>query len=629
MRFLQHPSVRLVGVAVIVAVALRALFFRLSGWLWHFELPVSSADLLPWARWAMMNRDGAEPYALVALAILEIVATTLGLWLLARVHGRWRATIVASLLVAVAVVAYNAPPRPPLAAVEPSLQRALYVVAGSLIASLLLARSVRRNTRTPALLAILLIPICFIPTTLPSFSDLVCILAPSLQLQHGIPLRAVYMQYDLLPSLLAIAWRKVGGASAHFSFVCCVGYFAMLSGLFAIGRRMFGRSYLVGPMVLSIILARMYASWADPSALPQVTPIRLDLWPLLLAATLAWGIRRWPAGLSVGLLFILSRSVGSLYVGAYALALAGDFFARRDASPPSARASLVRDLRAGLVETLPSLALIAISLLTARLLYGNFGSGAVALYRRLGVGMMRIDKGSFYWWLLPLTGAVGWLAFSRRAMLSTRRAEASIFAAALLVANSIYFFGRSHEHNLINSGTAFVFSFFLALDLAWPLADDPFVLRWLFSLAPYAVVSICAYGYSERVIKKLDAQQGFVLSQRPLSGEALPQIRCDEVRRVAGNSPVFFLSKDDFWYYEGCGYTPLAYVQPVSLNVLKKPLVAEINRQLDLGAKVFVSRDARDRYAQVWPELLPDLFGPELTETQTFLVYQRLVGASK
>jgi hypothetical protein len=619
----------LLGVAVVVGVAVRSLFFLIAARLWSFALPLQAAEVLPWARWAIVDRDGAEPYGLLASVIVQLAATGLGFLLLARATPRWRAAIVGVLLVGVGIFAFELPPRPPLRAIDKDLSRALLVVAGSVLAALLIARSTRRTTGAPALLAALLLPISFIPTALPSVLDLACVLAPALRLQHGVPLRAIYMQYDLLPSLLGLAWTKLGAPPATFSFVCAGTYYAMLIGLFILARRMFEHTHLAGPLVLSIVLARMYASMVDASALPQVTPLRLDLWPVLLAAVLAGGLRRWPVGLALALLCFFSRSIGTLYVLAYALALAADFLAVRHATLADARPPLGQDLRASLLEVAPSIALVALSFVLARLVFGDFGSDAVAMYRRLGVGMMRIDRTSFYWWLLPLTGAAGWLAFSRRGSAPSRRAEATIMAVALVAINSMYFFGRSHEHNLINTSAAFLFCLFLLFDMAWPSKDsDPRVLRAMFHLAPYLVVAVCAYSYSQRIITKLEAQRGVLVDQHRVPGPVPPNVDCNEIRRAAGDSRVFFVSQNDFWYYQQCGYTPQGYVQPIFLNVLTKSLVAEINDALDSGAKVFVPRNLGDFCAAAWPEMLPGLSNPERTETPNFFVFRRRVVSS-
>ncbi len=211
---------------------------------------------------------------------------------------------------------------------------------------------------------------------------------------------------------------------------------------------------LAGPLVLAIVLARMYRSTVDASAIPQVSPLRLDLWLLVLVGVLAGGLRRWPVGLVLGLL--------------WALALAGDFLADRFATRAGERPPVRAALRLALVDIGPSLGLIALSLVAALAVSGHLGADGLSLYGHLGAGMMRIGRDSFYWWLLPLLGMAGWLAFAQRRSLPSARAQAALMAVALLVANAIYFFRRSAEQNLINLAGSFLFGLFLVLDLSWP-----------------------------------------------------------------------------------------------------------------------------------------------------------------
>ena len=58
MKSLLHPVLRIVGVAVAVALALRALFFYKAQWLWAQYVPAAPLSLTPWTRWAAKEHDG-------------------------------------------------------------------------------------------------------------------------------------------------------------------------------------------------------------------------------------------------------------------------------------------------------------------------------------------------------------------------------------------------------------------------------------------------------------------------------------------------------------------------------------------------------------------------------------------
>jgi hypothetical protein len=630
MRLLLHPVVVLVASLVSAVSALRALFLWQAEWLWHFARVVAYADVTPWARFAMRDRDGAEPYALIAYVFLLSAVAIGGSVGLSLLLPRPRSVAVASLLGMSAVFAHEVPPRPPLAAVAP-LGAATLVVAGCWLSTLLLQRSTRCRAGALVGLAVVLAPICFLPTTHPSLQDLFSILSPALRLQHGSSVREVYLQYDLLPSLLAIGWSQLGGQPLGFACVCAAAYYAMLLGLFVLARRMFRRASLVAPLLVAVVVVRIYACIIDPTAMPQVTPVRLELWLFLLAAVLRCGLEHWCVGFVLGLLCLLSRSMGTLYLGAYGLALLLDFLARRWAAPPAARPAWIADVRRSAHRlAAPALCIVAF-LAAARWLFGGFGSDALALYREFGVGMLRIAPHSFYWWLLPLTPAVGWLAFAQRGSLPERHGQAAILVAPLVLVNSFYFFGRSHEANLINLAASFLFCCFLGLDLAWPSSPhEPRPMIWAFRAAPWLIVGACGYYYSGRILERMAAQVALFLNQRPLPmalQDFMPVIHCDEIRRAAGDARLFFLSKADFFYYHDCGLEPQGYIQPVSLNVFKRPLIEEMNRLLTADVEIVIPRDPRD-WDRFFSQFRGDLVSLAVVETPNYRVYRRQVATA-
>ena len=130
MKLLQHPSIRLLGVTVAVGVAVRALFFKVAPWLWHSQfLPVPNERRFALgALGNMVDRDGAEPYGLLAAVMVQLGLTALGYVLLTRVAPRWRTIGVVLLLALVGVFAYRHPPRPPLHAIATELSTRRWLV---------------------------------------------------------------------------------------------------------------------------------------------------------------------------------------------------------------------------------------------------------------------------------------------------------------------------------------------------------------------------------------------------------------------------------------------------------------------------------------------------------------------
>jgi hypothetical protein len=627
MKLPRHELVTVTGLALAATIALRGVFFLVAPWLWSLARAYSPADITPWVRTAMINRDGAEPYALFALVGLIWLVLILSMaWFRRALPSRSRPMVVV-LVGSAAGLCVLAPPVPPMLAVAPDPWSVILVVAACLSAAILLRLGLKAQMRLPTLVAVVLLPMCLIPTTLPSLQDASCILAPALRISTGARLRDIYMQYDLLPQLLALAWKKVGGAPLTFSYVGAATFYALFLGVFWLARRLFVHTTLAAPLLICLVVVRFYAVMLDGAATPQVTPMRLDLWLPLLAVAFVAGLRHWLVGLVLGAMCFFARSIGTLYLVAYVIALGADVLAEQRSSGLASRRALLRAVVVAARETAPTWGFVALAFLMARVVFGSFGSDAVALYRSYGVHMMRVSPDSFYWWLLPMTGIVGWLAFESRAAGSQRRGQAALFAVALTAVSSIYFFGRSHEHNLINLSASFLFCTFLGIDLAAKIpAADTTLVRVVLRAAPWVLVGVCAFAYSARVSDKIEMQVAVVADQRPLPPGIPSDFQstpaCGELMAAAGDGRVFFFSRNDYWLYEACALEPQGYVQPVWLSILQRPLIAEMNRLLDEGYKIAVPRQAGD-WAGMFAEYVPALDNPLRVETPHYFIYRR------
>ena len=623
MKLLSHPLVRLALLAIAAAVTLRAAFVLCSPWIWGFNVTLPNAAITPWARWAMVDRDGLEPYALFLVECAQVSLTVGGAWLLARLRPRVSIPLTVALLAGPITLFLTVPFYPPAMVVHRDAAITFLVVGAALAAALLLGRVARDNVGLPVPLAVALIPLCFVPISLPSYPDLSCILLPALRLTHGVAPRNIYFQYDLLPSLLALGWSHLGGAPQTFWLVGAASYYATLLGLFALGRRLFSRPGVAAAMVVAVILVRFYGTPEDANIYLQVTPLRLELWLPLLAVVQARGLRHWTAGLVVGLLCFFSRSIGILYLAAYAMAWALDLVARGFHS--GQHLGWWAETQAAVRETMPAAVAILVSLVTGGMVFGRGWSDAVALYRHLGLGMARTAFTSFYWWLLPLPGLLLGLALRRQAALPSRRAQAALLTPVLLMFTSFYFFGRSDERNLINLSTAFLFTAFMVADLALEVVTEAAAPRALYLAvlaAPLALVAVTAYVYGGRIAEKVRAQRDLVVDHRSLPGRAVPPTYCYELGHAAGDDRVYLLSLFDYWYYQACGYAPPTYTLPIFLNALADPFAQQLNDLLDRGYKlVFPQGDAMGGFL---PELLPALHSLRRTDTPHFSMYSRM-----
>lgn len=618
--FLTHPLTRLVAVTLTLTGILRLVFFYFAPRIWALQEEISLQDITPWTRWAMADRDGAEPQVLLLLTLALAVLTVAGMQLLQRAPQWLSSLAVACCLPGALIFALTVPPAAPMPEVDASWLHISEAVAG-VLAIALIARRATQNRLLQLFLGALLLPVCFIAVYLPSHGDLATVLAPALKLRLGFSPAQIYFQYDFLTALVAVAWHNVGGAASEFTRTTQFSFFLMLGAVFYLSRKIFRQKWLAGLLFAAVCLVRVYGIVPDANVIPQVTPLRIDLWLLLLLPALLFGLRHWSVGLGVGLLYFFSRSFGVLYLGSYALALSADFLTlRADATD---RIPLWRALSGYLRPLFAGLLLIAAGLLASRLVFGSLVSDAVLTYRRLGVGMMRIGQDSFYWWIAAALAATGWLAFSLRSLAGQQRTGASFFLLALGIGNSIYFFGRSHEHNLLNISAPLLFCFFLGIDLAiaaWH--NGPQWVRWSVNAAPWLTLVFLGYFYSGRLVSKVHTQYLSATAHQALPGfNDLSPVACDEISMVSKDSRVFVYAYDDYWIYEQCGYVPEGYTQPLYLQPSRVNLIRQLDQLLNSGYRIIVPKFRMQAFD--FADVAPNLPGLNRTDTPHYEIYSR------
>jgi hypothetical protein len=604
-------------------------YFRIANWIWRQNAEISPHQIVPWVVPFTAERDGLEIYALYVLTFVVIgSATFLSAWVLG---GRWRLwptsadsvmtgqhaptwRLLVALCCALPLVIWFigsvgfVPPENPLkedgltaSAIADAV--AVLLVIGTLT-YLAVHTQLRHPRRLPALAALALLPLCFIAiNTDPSLSlDFNYIFAPALRMLHGAQPNEVYLQYDLLPTLLAAGWMSLGLELNAIRLLGQAAYYIAILTVFLLARRLFIDRNLAVLLLIAVVIGRLYTSSRDVLCCFQVTPLRLDLWlPLILAVHIR-GAWHWLAGLACGVLLVVANKFGIIYTLAYlqtlAVLLALEFADRPAGVSPGAL------LRRALLRATPSMLLILAFLWLSRLLLHNADFGNYALYyQKIGIGFLRISPMSFYWYVLPTIALTLILLVRLRFKLDRRYLHTGFLLVFCAVGNLIYFFGRSHEQALLNLTIILLFVAFLLLDLFARLLDDererggsPGRVGAL-ALAGLLIAGMAAW-YGENIAAKLTSQITALIqneSTYPHEVERGNLYRELAAIRAAtgGSDRVFFLHRWDFHYYYFGGYRPFGYVNPFWGWIVAEPLRAQLDMLLDEGWFLVLSDEYR------------------------------------
>lgn len=598
----------ILGIALIATATAGLLYFcyfQLAPWIWGQNIPVKPEELMPWLHYWLLEekeRDGAELYALYALMFFDMLFVyALGrVW--NRVAGKPASYLLTLPLVTVSFAfIYSIGFHPPMNALAshavPDILARSFAVMAVILPIIALLQYLQKHSARWALVVVayLLIPVCFISTMPFSWEDIQYIFAPALRLLHGAQISEIYFQYDLFLSLMASAWMKLRLDLNLFQMVAQWSYYLLLLALFVFSRKWFLDKRLPVFLLIALVLMRIYAGPHDAVYIFQVTPLRLDLWLILLLLVYFKGAHHWSAGLFCGLMLLLHKNFGIIYSAAYIQLLLT--LCVLDAAPfpgrPLKTALMV--LRVFFKKNYHNLILILAGALSHYLAFRNADGQVDFYYQRLGIGFMKIAMDSFYWYAVAVSGMSFALLLRLRARVPSNYLAAGFCLVYLVIGNSLYFFGRSHENNIINISAILLMLFFFLLDMVnHSLAGAPdkpasaFVRRNLAVIASLSFITAITIWYGDSITNKA-AIQGrnvgkwqFIYPSEHSEQDVMSVIA--EVKSVTGNNPkVYFASIYDFLFEYYGGYAPVGYYNPLTSWISRREFNEFLQYLVDHG----------------------------------------------
>ena len=578
-------------------------YYQLAPWIWAQNIPFKPEDITPWVLSFTNEHDGVEIYAMYILMFVNIVSAFTLSGFIGRLTGKRTEHTILSLFAAGALF-YCAtigfiPPMNTLADTPLSiifiLSLVIMLVAFPLISLLIfLQRQYPRLAFASA--ALVLFPVCFLAISNIGWMDYTYIFAPAQRLLDGAALSDIYFQYDLLPSLLAAAWMKLGLDLNSFRVLGQAAYYLAMLGVFILSGKLFLKKELSVLLLAALILGRIYASPFDATLVFQVTPLRLDLWLPLMLVIYRFGPFHWSAGMVCGLLLILLKNFGIIYSAAYIQLLltlcAIEYF---DAET---RAPLIQSLALYAKRSALPVMIMAVAAVTSYVLFRNTEYGNFAgYYQKIGIGFIQIARNSFYWYVPALFSMAFILLFRLRSRVTSTYLNTGFLLIYSAIGNSIYFFGRSHEHNIINIAIVLLFLFFFVLDLInRSLEEDETNHSATLFLQKYGVIGVAItmilliiVSYSGNIANRGRIQYLNFKNAKTIYDTALVlpdgfQGYMAKIREVTGNSrKLFFVDEADFVFYYYGGYSLTGYCNPFRAWIFTKDLNKYLQKLLDDG----------------------------------------------
>ena len=594
----------------IVSAAVSCFFWLLFEsavhWIWSFNPLQQTSLFTPPVKMFIYERDGIESFALYLFMLVCMGSTLLFANLLLRLRNKNIYLISFALLfVLSAYYFFNigfTPPMLDLGEDGDSKFPVIFVLLAML--SFVGYFLYDKFSLVIKIILVLLMAYTSLVMIFPSsLTDLSFVLYPALRLIHGAKISEIYFQYDMLLSFIAYIWMKLNFSIESFAYLGQVSYFLFFIASFFFADRLFKSKWLAVLFITALVIIRYYAILEQGISIFQVTPLRLDLWIIPLIIAYYKGVHHWLVGVALGFLILFHRNLGIIYAGAYVelvlLLFVFDMMpliATRQFSSANIGKVITRHWKLNFKNALILLA----SVMLCFILFKEMFSPSALIYRKIGVGMMRISAFSFYWYVPVMVGCLTVLLYRFRNKLGEVYSDAGMFVLLLLVGNSMYFFGRSHENNILNISALLLFSLFILFDILIYLSPKEIAVittvdkkgkkqeptnetrksslltrRTAYISLPFLFLFMSGYYYSGRIAAKFSQQSdNFTASQYiyPLSPMPMDTI---VVRQITVNSPnVFFLDFDtDFYYYYYGHYAPQGFFNPTESWIYRKDLL--------------------------------------------------------
>jgi hypothetical protein len=182
-----------------------------------------------------------------------------------------------------------------------------------------------------------------------------------------------------------------------------------------------------------------------------------------------------------------------------------------------------------------------------------------------------------------------------RSSLPERYQQAGLMTVCLTLTSLLYFYGRSHENNLVNLAGILLFCLVLLFDLLARALESPRnrTRTILNILPPIAMLLIFSVAYSGPMTERFTKQVSILLGRATPGGWYEPPLDCEEIaRHVRDPSKVFYFTFADYRFYLTCGQTPPGFYQPLHAHVLRSKLHDHLRTLTANGYDIVVPLEA-------------------------------------
>ncbi|MEI7595863.1 MAG: hypothetical protein WCK02_08965 [Bacteroidota bacterium] len=401
-----------------------------------------------------------------------------------------------------------------------------------------------------------------------SIYDYGYLIGPANKLLQGEYLGSFYMQYNLLTTLITTLMLKMH-LMVNQMQVMMIFIFALWMLLYKkVAILIFKNKVVAFYFIAALLIIRGVAVSGGPISVPQVGPLRLDLWVPILLAVIYFGFESIITAIIFSLIYLLDDMFGFLYLCLYLFSIVLFYYNKY---------KLIRQNPIDL-KTLKIIAPAFIAFIIHYIIFKTFTSPSGKIFAYYNIGFMPIATFSSFWimvWMLPAC-----LYF----LIQDKQNKGFIlFIFGLACIQLTYFFGRSHDNNLLSISGIFLLIFFLTIDTLYSNTKKKQIGIILISLFIGGVVLNYNQSLWNIRINFNDKRYNGIFTEGPIEA----RINKDVVfLKTLKTEKIIFMSDYDCYLNYRLGFKQTGFFSPFTQNIKNQETVRFLYNHIKKGYRL-------------------------------------------
>jgi len=587
-----------VFISAAVSYTTYLLFFGFSGLIWSLNSRLYPIDTYytEWSKPGLAQHNGIQLYLLYIMMFIDVVLSFLLIKLMGRIRDAGKYYAFFLIMFAGAVLYFMEigffPPRNSIYQFS-NYNPVIYLLITAIpliLFRLSIINKYLKNT-IDILMVVALIPVCFVAAMRYSIYDYGYILEPALKIVKGFPLNEIYLQYDALLPVIAAVMMKAGIDYNYFQTVGMISLY-----LFYLGTYFFGRNIFYDKkMPLFLIFAMVMLCKYDVQNYSQLMPLRLDLWFGAFLLAYFYGFYSMITALYLAFLIIFSKAFGMIYLLAYLEAIFILFITGLFEKIPMKEWNtrfVLKGIKSSIKMNYKNLIILVLAYFINMIIFRKTGLEAAGTFTKVGNGFPPIFRNSFFWYIPVMLSVLIYMTFAVKKAVTEKYFNSVIFLALLAIGNSLYFFARSIEMNIVNLARIYLWVLFIMFDVMliygkerFKSGKQPKYISMAAWIMPAVFICLVAVYYLGVMKETAGLQLETIKKHQLIYYYNRDSVDIDAVKELTNSSKkVYFLTyQNDFLYYYYGDYTPVGYISPFTAWLYKKGLAVFLNSLLDKG----------------------------------------------